>query len=71
MAHCQGGYCTYCYQNGAFTEPDLTREDAVSRSAPLMASPRDAIREGRGDGPAVPFDTARMANQPVARPCCE
>ena len=31
-------YCTYCYRDGAFTEPDLTREQAVGKYAPMMAS---------------------------------
>jgi hypothetical protein len=24
-------YCTYCYQNGAFTNPDITVEEMASR----------------------------------------
>ncbi|MDD1728320.1 MAG: zinc ribbon domain-containing protein [Methanospirillum sp.] len=31
-------YCTHCYQNGAFTEPDLTRETMVKKYAPMLAS---------------------------------
>ena len=31
-------YCTYCYRDGAFTEPDLTGEQAVMKYAPMMAS---------------------------------
>ncbi|HNQ32183.1 MAG TPA: zinc ribbon domain-containing protein [Methanoculleus sp.] len=31
-------YCTYCYRNGAYAEPDLTREGAVERYAPMMAA---------------------------------
>jgi len=31
-------YCTYCYRDGAFTEPDLTREGAVEKYAPMMAA---------------------------------
>lgn len=31
-------YCTYCYRDGRFTEPDLTREQAVERYAPMMAA---------------------------------
>ncbi|WP_214021192.1 zinc ribbon domain-containing protein [Methanoculleus sp.] len=31
-------YCTYCYRDGRFTEPDLTREQAVEKYAPMMAS---------------------------------
>ncbi|WP_342770821.1 MULTISPECIES: zinc ribbon domain-containing protein [unclassified Methanoculleus] len=31
-------YCTYCYRDGRFTEPDLTREEAVGKYAPMMAS---------------------------------
>ncbi|MDV2482443.1 hypothetical protein F8E02_10615 [Methanoculleus sp. Wushi-C6] len=30
-------YCAYCYRDGAFTEPDLTREQAVVKYAPMMA----------------------------------
>ncbi|MCC7555250.1 MAG: zinc ribbon domain-containing protein [Methanoculleus marisnigri] len=30
-------YCTYCYRDGRFTEPDLTREQAVEQYAPMMA----------------------------------
>jgi hypothetical protein len=30
-------YCTYCYQNGVFIDPDLTKEDAVLKYAPMMA----------------------------------
>jgi hypothetical protein len=26
-------YCTYCYQNGAFTNPDLTLDEMISRIA--------------------------------------
>ncbi len=31
-------YCTHCYQNGAFTDPDLTREEMIQKYAPLMAA---------------------------------
>ncbi len=31
-------YCTYCYRDGGFTEPDLTREGAVGKYAPMMAA---------------------------------
>ncbi len=30
-------YCTYCYRDGGFTEPGLTREEAVGKYAPMMA----------------------------------
>lgn len=30
-------YCTYCFQNGRYTDPDLTFEEMVQKSAPLMA----------------------------------
>lgn len=30
-------YCCYCYQNGAFTEPGLSREAMIQRSAPMLA----------------------------------
>lgn len=32
------GYCTYCYRDGRFTEPDLTMEQAVVKYAPMMAA---------------------------------
>ena len=31
-------YCTYCYRDGRFTEPDLTRGQAVAKYATMMAS---------------------------------
>ncbi len=31
-------YCTYCYRDGRFVEPGLTREQAVEQYAPMMAS---------------------------------
>ncbi len=31
-------HCTYCYKDGRFTEPGLTREQAVERYAPMMAA---------------------------------
>ncbi|MDD4300776.1 MAG: zinc ribbon domain-containing protein [Methanomicrobium sp.] len=30
-------YCTYCFQNGVFIDPHLTKEDAVLKYAPMMA----------------------------------
>ncbi|MBP2134593.1 molecular chaperone DnaK (HSP70) [Methanomicrobium sp. W14] len=30
-------YCTYCYRNGKFIEPDMTIDEAVSKYAPAMA----------------------------------
>jgi len=30
-------YCTHCYQNGAYTEPDLTRETMIEKYAPVLA----------------------------------
>ncbi|MDN7023779.1 hypothetical protein FGU65_02515 [Methanoculleus sp. FWC-SCC1] len=33
-----GTYCTYCYRDGAFTEPDLTKAAAVAKYAPMMAA---------------------------------
>jgi hypothetical protein len=42
-------YCTYCYRDGRFVEPDLTREQAVEKYAPMMASnlgmPLDRAKE--------------------------
>lgn len=31
-------YCIYCYRDGAFIEPNLTREGAVGKYAPMMAA---------------------------------
>lgn len=31
-------YCTYCYRDGRFVEPELTWERAVEKYAPMMAS---------------------------------
>ncbi len=31
-------YCTHCYREGAFVEPDLTRERMIEHYAPLLAS---------------------------------
>lgn len=30
-------YCVYCYKDGKFIEPDLTKEQAVGKYAPMMA----------------------------------
>lgn len=41
-------YCSYCYRNGAFTDPSLTMEGMIARLKPLMASmnvPADAAAE--------------------------
>lgn len=29
-------YCKFCYQNGAFTEPDLTLEQMIKKSVDYM-----------------------------------
>lgn len=39
-------YCIYCYRDGAFTEPDLTREEAVRKYAPMMAADLEMPLEG-------------------------
>mgnify|MGYP000910533472 CR=1 FL=1 len=31
-------YCFYCYQDGRFTEPELTEEQAIMKYAPMLAS---------------------------------
>jgi hypothetical protein len=31
-------YCTHCYRNGAFVDPDLTRERMIEENAPLLAA---------------------------------
>jgi len=33
--------CTHCYRDGAFTDPGLTLDEAVSRYAPMMATTLD------------------------------
>ena len=30
-------YCCHCYQQGAFTEPDMTPEGMIERCAPMLA----------------------------------
>ena len=29
-------FCTFCYQNGAFSEPEVTIEDMIERSVSFM-----------------------------------
>jgi hypothetical protein len=29
-------YCSYCYQNGKFTEPDITMEQMIKKCAGIM-----------------------------------
>ena len=29
-------YCTYCFQNGAFTEPDITMQDMTDKCVSFM-----------------------------------
>ena len=29
-------YCKYCYRNGEFTEPELSREDVIAKSIKYM-----------------------------------
>lgn len=31
-------YCIHCYRDGAFVEPGLTKEEAIERYAPMMAT---------------------------------
>ena len=31
-------YCTHCYREGAFVEPDLTREQMIEQYAPMLAA---------------------------------
>ena len=31
-------YCTHCYQNGAFTEPNLTRDEMIAKYSPILAN---------------------------------
>ena len=30
-------YCTHCYQQGSFTDPDLTRDQMIKKYAPLLS----------------------------------
>lgn len=30
-------YCTHCYQNGAFTQPNLTKEQQIAQVADISA----------------------------------
>lgn len=30
-------YCIHCYRDGAFTEPELTKDEAAEKYAPMMA----------------------------------
>jgi len=32
----QNDYCVYCFKNGAFTEPDITRDQMIDKVAKLM-----------------------------------
>ena len=39
-------YCSFCYQNGAFTDPTLTLETMTSKLEPIMTSmniPADVV----------------------------
>lgn len=39
-------YCTYCYQNGNFTEPDITLDDMTKKVTQMMKQrnmPTDTI----------------------------
>ena len=31
-------YCTHCYQNGSFTEPELTKETMIKKYAPMLSA---------------------------------
>lgn len=31
-------YCTHCYQNGSFTDPDLTKELMIKKYAPFLSA---------------------------------
>ncbi|MDP3964750.1 MAG: zinc ribbon domain-containing protein [bacterium] len=35
-------YCTYCFQNGQFTEPELTKSEMVDRVAEFMGKQEGA-----------------------------
>lgn len=37
-------YCHFCFQNGKFTEPDITKEQMISRVAGFMAQLQDVER---------------------------
>lgn len=43
-------YCRYCYQNGEFTEPNITMEEVTTRTIAVMHSmkiPEDVIEKVR------------------------
>ena len=44
-----GSYCHFCYCDGKFTEPELTREEMIEKCAPMMA-----------DRFSVPADKAKI-----------
>ncbi len=31
-------YCTHCYQNGSFTDPDLTKEEMIQKYSPFLSA---------------------------------
>ncbi len=33
-----GDYCSFCYQNGHFTDPNLTKEQMIARAASFLIS---------------------------------
>jgi hypothetical protein len=49
-------YCHYCYQNGKFTEPDLTMEQMIEKCAGLMKQmqiPEAAIEQTKTSIPML------------------
>ncbi|OWT33720.1 hypothetical protein BGI41_00915 [Methanobrevibacter sp. 87.7] len=48
-------YCADCYQNGEFTEPDLTVEDMIVKKAQEMLDKNPDLREGDATGLLINF----------------
>lgn len=43
-------YCKYCYQNGAFTQPDLTKEQMIEANIKFMVKFGMSEEEARALG---------------------
>lgn len=48
-------YCADCYQNGEFTEPDLTVEDMIVKKAQEMMDKNPDLRESDATGVLITF----------------
>ncbi|MEA1985669.1 MAG: zinc ribbon domain-containing protein [Euryarchaeota archaeon] len=38
-------YCTYCYQNGNFTEPDITMDEMIDKCSPMLVEVKNMSLE--------------------------